>query len=403
MDFIFDWARDNYRQDILTGIRTLSRGFDGATSIIPDSDLMSTREIATSEPINHDTSEGLQQNEQIRSAFHVHDSSRGVVRHASLIESRFHALFITGDNVQTLLQSTDSHVVQRLARRVLAELADDVVSVDIDIMDALEEQWTGTARCSRSFSLMHTKFFMAVTFATYLTPSWDQVRELSIIAVAEDAFDLLVEASGLVAGKGKAQRPIAYSLERGVLTRAISDFQAIRPDHSLLGAIRRTSFRFRSSTTGELAIKYNDGTLRRTVHYVYSSFKRGVLEPSESFLRVSSCYERLLQNTDDNSPYFISEDLQISAWDIVLVTGGGPSTGARTSSTCAYVLGESVEAPVTADLAVAIKKTLENHDVYHTTRDNGSASFWAGSKAERAPWNIRGVYGFCRKYELFVA
>jgi hypothetical protein len=92
---------------------------------------------------------------------------------------------------------------------------------------------------------MHTNFFMAVTFATYLTPSWDQVRELTIIAVAEDAFDLLVEASGLVAGKGKAQRPVAYSLERAVLTREISDFQAIRPDHSLLGAIQRTSFRFR--------------------------------------------------------------------------------------------------------------------------------------------------------------
>jgi hypothetical protein len=251
---------------------------------------------------------------------------------------------------------------------------------------------------------MHTNFFMAVTFATYLTPSWDQVRELTIIAVAEDAFDLLVEASGLVAGKGKAQRPVAYSLERAVLTREISDFQAIRPDHSLLGAIQRTSFRFRqSSATGELALNYNDGTVRRTVHYVYSSFKRGVLEPSESFLRVSSRHERLLQNTGDNSPYFISEDLQISAWNIVLVTGGGPSTGARTSSTCAYVLGESVEAPVTAGLAVAIKKTLENHDVYHTTRDNGSANFWAGSKAERAPWNIKGVYGFCRNYELFVA
>ena len=364
---------------------------------------MSTREIATSDTIDHDTNQVSQRDEQIRLAFHMLDSPNGVVRHASFTESRFCALFITRDNVQTLLQSTDPRVVQRLARRMLAHLTLNVLSVDIDTLDSLEEQWTGTARCSRSFSLIHTKFFVVATLATYLTRSWHQLRELSIIAVAEDAFELIVEASKLVSGKRRAQRPVAHPVDKPDLTETISHLQEIKPDHSLLAAIRRTIVRLcPSDQAGKLKMNRDDGDLRGIVQYVYSSFKRGVSEPSESFLRVSSRYERLQNNVSENL-YLFTENLHVSTWNIVLVTGSGPSTGGRTSSNCAYILGENVDAPTTADLAVAIKKTFENQDVYHTIRDSGSANSWGGSKAWRALWNIENVYGFCRDYELFLA
>ncbi|KIX02682.1 uncharacterized protein Z518_08624 [Rhinocladiella mackenziei CBS 650.93] len=406
VDYIFDWARDSFRQEILTELRTLSRGVEESTSTFPDTDLMSTKEIAIPRAPDHSVGGDQERDLDLRSASHPCDSKWGMVRHAAFVEDRFCMLFITRDNVQTLLQSTSPNVVKLLARLILAQILAPVFILDIETLDALEEQWTGTARLSRPFGFTHIKFFTAFTFGTYMGLSWVQLRELCVIAVAEDAFESVVAGSKLRPGRGNARRPTPSPVEKVDVTLIVSRFQATTPQQTLLAAIKRILLRclpplFR---TDDLQLTLDDGTLRNIVGYVYKYFKKGVLEPSESFLRVSSRHVQIQTESGDENLHHhfkdldndLNEDLLVSKSGAVLICGYGPNAGiqrSKQSDNCIYFVGNPVEALDQSGVAAAIKDTFENFDVYHTTRNNGTDNIRSPSKGSRAPWNLERVYG----------
>ena len=363
-----------------------------------DSDIYSLGEVYFNPSNQGQSAQNEEGQSREKAAFHVLDSPNGMVRHASFIESGFYALFITSDNVHTLLQSTQEKVVTCFSRQILGQLQGKSLLLEPEHLAAIENQWTGATRISSRFSLTQSEFYSVITFTSYMTISWEQVRELCIIAVAKDAFDALVVGSKLQQGRGNTRPPKTLDIDKNLVVAAISHLKHGSVGHNLLATISRIALRVNS--LGFLGMKNScfcadDAITWELVHYVYKSFKKGRLEPTEPFLRSSKRMDNQHFDSSDEGPFPLAEDLSVSASMAVLIHGGGHAhdiNRKQQSSLCIYFVSESLDAPNNDDLAAIIKETFQDRDVYHTTRDNGRFNLKA-TKDSKAPWNLEKTYG----------
>jgi hypothetical protein len=398
VDHIFDWARDVYRPAILTELGLLAGSTGDAPSALTDrdSDIFSTRGTTSLDPTT-DTIQ-VDNNDQIErsmATFRALDSPMGYVRHAAYVESRFCALFITRDNVETLLRSTKTNTVQTLCKKVLMQLADECVKINLTTVNEIERLWTGHSRLAQPLNLEHTMFYTVICFAAYFTAQWQPVRELNTVAVAEDAFEYLVDYSKLVRGRGKARAPIPISVERERLVQEVIQFRSLSQSATLMMMINRTQQRLRSDVESSSGIKLmpDDGAFRDIVQYVYKAFTRGSLEPTESFLRTSNRLE-MIPTVPAGQSGRQYENLDDPNSDVVLVHGFGHFHDLQRSEqadVCIFFLRDPIIAPTTRALARAIKYNFETRDVYHTTRDNGTPN--PKSTTNKVPWNLKNTYG----------
>lgn len=129
------------------------------------------------------------------SPYHKFDSEAGCLRSATCIESRVKGLFISRDNVDTLLQSVRDK--ERFARGVLSVLASNKtfnMKLTVHDLSNIHEIWTGDAGNSTvagQFETFHTK----LAFRSFFTETWDLVRELSYLAVSDGAIEVLFARS----------------------------------------------------------------------------------------------------------------------------------------------------------------------------------------------------------------
>src|SRR4051812_33362232 len=108
VDYVFDWARDIYREDVIRRLRVLASGDNDAASVLfSDTDIFSTRLVDQPEVYSSTTgNEDYQAYMSAQRPFVANDSKHNVVRHATFVESRYCCVFVTRDNVRTMLQST---------------------------------------------------------------------------------------------------------------------------------------------------------------------------------------------------------------------------------------------------------------------------------------------------------
>jgi hypothetical protein len=115
VDYLFDWARDIYREAIISELRNLAE--DNTTSLGNDSDVFSLEDRVAFGPqlprvqeesddedgtsTKLDSTVGASTQDPLK-AF---DSPYGVLRDARYIRSRFMALYITEDNLSALMAS----------------------------------------------------------------------------------------------------------------------------------------------------------------------------------------------------------------------------------------------------------------------------------------------------------
>jgi len=129
------------------------------------------------------------------SPYHEFDSEAGCLRSATCIESRVKGLFISRDNVDTLLQSVRDK--ERFARGVLSVLPSNKtfnMKLTAHDLSNIHEIWTGDAGNSTiagQFETFHTK----LAFRSFFTKTWDLVRELSYLAVSDGAIEVLFARS----------------------------------------------------------------------------------------------------------------------------------------------------------------------------------------------------------------
>jgi hypothetical protein len=404
VDYICDWARDVYRPAILNELRVLSSpdNVDIKTDFT-DTDIYSSRGIfrmGTQEAERNNSQNGLAPVD-ILGCFRALDSSNGIVRHASQIESRFSALFITRDNIETMLLSVPENIVQHFSRQIIAQLQDKSLMLMPEQLGAIEELWTGNNRTSIPFNIGQTSFYTVITVTSYMTVRWEQLRELAVIAVAEDAFDVLLTGSGLKPGWGKAKKPTVRNVDKDLVVSTVAGLRDGSMRHNLLAAITRISLYVECQLFNPevMRLSTDDGVTWELVNHAYKLFKRGRLEPTEPFLRISTRIDTQTPSDSCKGPFYFEEELEVSSSNAVLVHGGAHSHEGKKvqSSHCVYLVGESLEVPDQDTLATIIKDTFEDFDVYHTTRDNGKLSL-KEKKEYKAPWNLARSYGLYFSY-----
>ncbi|KAM0452045.1 hypothetical protein ACHAPV_009669 [Trichoderma viride] len=378
VDYLFDWARDRYREDIIGALRTVARGeSDAASGVYPDTDIFSTvplDRIRQSTQVAEDDS-NLSSYISAQSPFLALDSLAGVFRHATFVESRYYCLYITRDNVKTFLQSITQTRVQPLCRLILGHMSQSILT-DPGTLDAIEKEWTGISRSSASsyYPQAQEQFHVAMSFTTYLSTQWHQVRELSVIAITRDAWKFLGDASGF---KKKLREPFVYDYyDKSEFLRMIMKLMGGSPGQILHAAIARTAYRIVESFIGShsLTTEVDNGSLRDIVYFIYAWLKRGgALEPNESFLRSSKVFHQQHLREDQAEPFPLLEEdhLQASDEGCVLITAAcerGGSAARQGANLCAYLTKGSPAATDIKDLAAILKKAIETRDVYHTAR-----------------------------------
>jgi hypothetical protein len=207
VDYIFDWARDIYRPSILRQLKSLVTGstFD-QISLADDSDIISMRrnisnwiQAAPSTVAGLDFEQDFGEPDVAPRLDHqsllpipIPNTKLGTLRSAALVESRVEGLFITEQNVTTLLQLAGGEEPARKLVNFLAKW-NELLLLTGDDLDDLEEAWTGRSRTATESPAPSTysEFYVLMETKTFMNTSWTIVRELTYLAVSKAAFEII--------------------------------------------------------------------------------------------------------------------------------------------------------------------------------------------------------------------
>ena len=374
VDYIFDWARDSQREAILNELRIFAgRNVD---SVVADSDVRSLND-RVQQFLDGDMQHGLtgkQPNQsdldpnQEGSPYRWLDTNRIVIRSISRVYARVSALYITRANIKDLLLSFRADQAAQKFARDLLRLFREAWKVSPEALEALEFMWTGKQR-EEDFDVDGTcRTFCAVfTVSAYFRKDWEHTVELTYIAIAVDVLDHLKSFVDL-------QQPIhVYSSQLPTVRQEhlVGYLRHVRQSSArakLLAAMRGSclssrlarekdypdSFFLVSEDRFDEGVRYRvDVTMlpddkpksRELVQSVHSMCKKGMREPKESFLRMSSMFDTSTQNDTDQHSVWSTEDRPMQDGALFLLLACGCDSLHRTRSCvcvdCVYVLDDA--------------------------------------------------------------
>ncbi|KAK4235994.1 hypothetical protein C8A03DRAFT_36126 [Achaetomium macrosporum] len=412
VDYLSDWARDVYRAAVIRELRVLAAPDTEVATVFTDTDIFSTRHVVPDIDTATSDAPGTADNPsyyELQAAFKRLDTACGVVRHAAPIQSRFLALFLTQDNIQTFIDSTSNHIRQFFIRQIIRQFSSHTVVLTPDEISSIEREWTGHSRLRAPFHLQDARFFTVYIVAYSLLPSWDQARDLCLIAVQEEAFGVLLTQSKLKIGN---LQPLPMQPASPVMVDiALLKNQSI--ERNLLACIERTCGfverytrqRIDDQTPGRTGCEFErcSGVIWLLLGYIYKFHKKGDLEPDLPFLRISAVTEiqrPAPQNADSSVTLEgFGRRLYSSDQGAALVHGDAYHhfPDRSKSAICVYLVSDSTEPPNQDELARIIKNTFEDRDVYHTTRDYGTLNIRNMKEYQRI-WNLERTYGVFFSY-----
>jgi hypothetical protein len=319
MDYIFDWARDIYREAIIGELRTLSASNN--SSLGNDSDIFSIVDRVAFWPQGEDAEADTGSHEAedentngIEDALRVFDSPDGVLRTARYIRSRLMALYLTEDNLSLLVQSMKSPEKAKEAARTILRCLKDSWLVSAEALNGIELMWTGKDRESANLYSPDKTFHVVVTLAAYLSPSWEQTRELCYLAVSQDIIEALF-AHAALKSKKRWDPSDSPCVQKDDFVGNFETFRGAAIEDNLVAAISRACLSTKlyaenakdrampdamwatAAESSSNAVKYRfDAAItadrhahaREFVSSIYNLHKIGRNEPSISILRIST-------------------------------------------------------------------------------------------------------------------
>jgi hypothetical protein len=368
VDYIFDWARDNYREAIIGELRTLAA--TDSSSLAEDSEIFSLADLsnpfwATETPRAPDNADEIAQETtcQLPEKIRRFDCEEGVVRHAKMIRYCFYGLYIDSDNIRTLLQSLDTPAKSQRAARDLLRLMKSSWRVKTETLDTLEFAWTGYLREHGNLHVAEQECCIRISLCAYMTQVWEQVLELVFVAISQDALVLLLKHANLQRGglvdiselpfidaddligflQCARQGPIISTFQAAVRTSCLTSSLGREKDHpgcyflTSLEPVKR-GIRYRLDA---LILPDQNGQVREMVLAFYYRYKIGMREPEESFLRVSSNNAEQQQTIAESVWPFESLSGLDTAKAMWLSSHSASST--KTSAPlCLYLLDDSI-------------------------------------------------------------
>ncbi|KAI1358998.1 hypothetical protein F5Y08DRAFT_350089 [Xylaria arbuscula] len=406
VDYMADWARDAYRPAILTELKLLASANGHAGTSQTDTDIYSSRNAL---PAINDSQASVEESPDyfgVQEAFQKFDSKHGFVRHISPIKSRFLSMFVTADTLMTFNSSLPNGDRVSSIRKILKILYSNEPKptlLGMDELNDIEKCWTGQSRVGMSYRFQGIKFYTVHQITYYMSASWEQIRDLTIVSIAENALETLVSLSGL---KNRRLQTPPRQVDRNSgcsLIERLRLLQATSAQQILLATISR--FAGYIDVTANLAQspwpcrKSGDVYLWQLVNNVYKYHTRGELEPDLPFLHISSSHQMQRVNSQSHHSATLNtvqQSLVVSTSGAVLIYGSpsAPQDERKAPDLCAYIVhGSTQTLPNSLDLARIVQSTFEDCDVYHTTRGSGTWNLRLKWLHRNANWNIKRSYG----------
>ncbi|KIW14375.1 hypothetical protein PV08_07157 [Exophiala spinifera] len=206
LDYIFDWARDVYRKDIISAL--LSFVPNASSSLLESTDIGSTYNDPpfsfdgdVQEPVmdyDIDPPESF----GIPHMLEFFDDGKLAIRDASYVTHRVLALHVTLENLGQFLGKMNSkYKASTLARQLWMSMQGDATwLVTADCLNAIERVWTGHDRESDTFQNPQQVFLASFSVTSKLagkygkltdSKPWNQIHALSYIAIAKSALQEL--------------------------------------------------------------------------------------------------------------------------------------------------------------------------------------------------------------------
>ncbi|KAL1592242.1 hypothetical protein SLS60_011319 [Paraconiothyrium brasiliense] len=212
VDHIVKWARRTYRPNILRQLGSLaSSPFDDRATVDPDVvSLNGEIEHWMDEQCNDDGPSDESRSppqlllmdapsdEVIDNVLEPFEqqfkTTHGLVKDARRIKSRLKGLLITRDNLDTLFQCFKTpKQAWSFARRILILLRRQGVVINGAALSAIEEYWTGQPCDQFARPTGAARIHIQLQVSYYINSVWDIFRELTYLAVEDDALVTLVQ------------------------------------------------------------------------------------------------------------------------------------------------------------------------------------------------------------------
>ena len=333
-----------------------------------DSDVFSTTDRVRLWAVADEENRGLGSSEgeiSVKDGFRSFDTRQGVIRDIRYIQSKFLGIFITSENLETVLNSTNTqNESQALALSLLARLLEGW-RVKEETLDALESDWTGRDRGLQTNQ--QRNFLVVVTVTAYLTPDWEQTRELCYLAVEEGAVDDLLKHAGRRLAQDHTLSDLPF-VGKDAFSSSISTFRHQSAKENLLACISRICL-----STGILSVQDNkhkdafsvisversdegakvrtdtvlklDAALNRDfIRGIYDRHKIGRNEPFCPFLRASSILDELGLPGDSSPSQHESRWFRgwpglpdIDEHRVLVAYSSNPITGSAAPRLCLFV------------------------------------------------------------------
>ncbi|KAF1957856.1 hypothetical protein CC80DRAFT_546912 [Byssothecium circinans] len=439
IDYIVDWARDIYIPNTLRQLKSLvTTGNLNIRSLDygPDDSLESMHaqgrtlqltllpKKSTSESIADlvDALDSQRLDKEI--SLDSFTTSTGIARDATRIQSRLRGVVITCANVNAIASTfRGADEANRFFESVLSSLSCHCIALeDQNALNIIEEAWTGHARGSSHKSHAKRTFlnyslgnppkkiaiYAHVRMSYYIDAMWEQVRELTYLAITSDARDLLIERIGVVETPSETSEPLASSSE---VISALDRLRKSSVRDDFRASLKRGTYTMTAEEWPGASIAMD----RRGISHNMGDFKITISEdkdPQGTGVQVqdliTTCFDNYrFQNQDLFEPYLRSSTrtdcgdrplwrnwikgdrlpLHHQHLDMVLVysdipAGTSSSVGMR-QQYCLYVLDGNVHRLNTATIVMKLEQTLSRSRMYCTVRKTNmgrDASAWQDNR-----------------------
>ena len=310
VDYILDWARDIFRLSILRQLKCVAtKGAYSTYTVSNDPDVLSMQNAIpnwldlqgrqTSVPASITAGSAIDNGRSGNDLdliadrllqIPLHEDENGLVVCGTVLRSKVRGLCITVDNLSTILQGFSEdpakHEFVSTIFKITETRARCFVLPDTRALQDVEQVWTGNATYSTTLSttLRSTLVSMEVNF--YTKPDHQLVRELTYLAITMEAYEELT-TSYYRSKRASLGRWKTISSDR-ILTFVESEDKTIKDDF-LLRCLENQAFVSHHSPKmhfrRDARLKSRAGRVTQLVRDIYHTYRIGLREPTESFIR----------------------------------------------------------------------------------------------------------------------
>ncbi|KAF2691377.1 hypothetical protein K458DRAFT_324704 [Lentithecium fluviatile CBS 122367] len=424
IDFIVDWARDVYRPSILMQLKALGTADTSRTmSFSLDTDIYSLRGDVNPWIEGQDSAlTRMEESEIIEISRHNFGESfenhwkqiqmpLGIVHSARNIESRFRALYISRDNLGTLLQSFNAPADEIEFIRELLAIAPVRLEAE-DVLNSIEDIWTGNLRTTppRPAGSEKKEVYAQLRFSYFTDSSWGLVRELTLLAIQEDVVDNLREISNWIEQYPQHHPTCHWPKDR--LLAALQTVLRSTFQDDFKDCLQRRTFALtnwneppgfgphhpknHSVLSPDWGKNSPSSRANSIVHAIYEMHRVGRRTPSEPFLRVSSrSHLHSRTRVPNSSEDFLSTK---TGWEMSLLYSPIPDSAnlgdGNKQTLCLYVLPRSnrtsnEQEPTSQEIVSGLIQFLFDRRVVKTYRGGKSPptdSPWRDNDLKHSFW-----------------